>query len=169
MSLAITGHADSADSSDDLNHTLFHQDAAIWFPDIPQSEYSFFGVEEQQKSDRDQARPLQTLMFSDFTGSHLPHVTGIKLWTNDYNRPLSLQVDLDEPLHGQTKVYLGANESTLELIQRDESVEEHSFAISSVDGERIIGLDVNYFCNGEFLGFEVCPYHEPHDDLGTAN
>ncbi|KAI8629601.1 hypothetical protein F5Y19DRAFT_484524 [Xylariaceae sp. FL1651] len=154
VSLAISGHADSADVLDNLNRALSLQDAAIWFPDIPCSEFSFFGVPEQQKSDRVQARPFQVEIFSDFTGSHLPHVTGIKLWTNNYDL-LSLRVDLDKPLHGQTKVYLGTNESALELIPHDRDVEEHSFSISSADGERIVGLDVNYYCNGSLLGFEV--------------
>lgn len=159
--LGISGQADSADSSDDLNlATLSQQDADLWFPDIPQSEYSFFGASEQQKSDPDQARPLLTGIFSDSTGSHLPHVTGIRVWTNGADEILSLRIDLDEPLHGETKVYLGAEESTLELLQRDERIEEHSLAINSADGERIIGLDVNYFCDGELLGFEVC--RAPH-------
>ncbi len=70
-------------------------------------------------------------MFSRFTGSHLPHVISIKLWTNDHNDLLSLHVDHDEPLRGQTKVYLGAKESTVELLQHDQRVEEHSFAIAS--------------------------------------
>ncbi|KAI1111547.1 hypothetical protein F5Y14DRAFT_424940 [Nemania sp. NC0429] len=157
VSLAISGQMDSADSSHNLTHTLSHQETAIWFPDIPPSEYSFFGVPgQQEQSDPEQARPLQVGLFSDFTGSHLPHVTGITLWTtSDEGHVLSLRVDLDEPLHGQTKVYLGANQRTLRLIQRDRDVDEHSFAINSADGERIIGLDMNYSCNGGFLGLEV--------------
>ncbi|KAI0537525.1 hypothetical protein GGR58DRAFT_471323 [Xylaria digitata] len=52
-------------------------------------------------------------------------------------------------------------------MRRDQVVKEHDFVISSADGERIIGLDVSYFCNGALLGFKVCPCHEPVMVLAT--
>jgi len=169
VSLAISGHAESVNSSGDVNHSLCLQDAAIWYPDIPCSEFSFFGVSAQQTR-----TPLQAKMFSDFTGSHLPHVIGIKVhtcWHCDREVLLSLRVDLDEPLHGQTKVDLGLNlrpkERTMEPLQRNEDVVEHSFSISSADGERIIGLDVTYLY-GDLMGFEVCPHHESDDGSSNA-
>ncbi|KAI1828438.1 hypothetical protein F4861DRAFT_461 [Xylaria intraflava] len=155
VSLAISGRAGSAESSDDLAHPLCLQDAAIWFPDVPGPEFSFFGVSEAQPSDPDWAGPLQASMFSDSTGSHLPHVIGIKVWTNDYNHLLSLRVDLDEPLDGRTRIYLGTEEGILERIKRDIPVREHSFAISSAEGERIVGLNVHYLHKRNFLGLEV--------------
>jgi hypothetical protein len=150
VSLAISGHADSAHSSDDPNYTSCLQDTTIWYPDTPGSEYSFFGVSAQPDP-----TPLQTGIFSDSAGNHLPHVVGITVWVD--TEFLSLRVDLDEPLHGQTKVDLGVSESTLELFRDDYNVKEHSFSIRSGDGERIIGVDANYYHGGAFLDFKVCP------------
>ncbi|KAJ2992751.1 hypothetical protein NUW58_g2060 [Xylaria curta] len=170
VSLAVSGHVgsfdypDSSDSSNDPNFDLCLQDAAIWFPDIPHSGISFFGVPEQRKSDLSQARPLRVAMFSDVTGSHLPHVIGIKLWGAVHGRFHSLQIDLDEPLHGQTKVYLGATDSRLGMING------HSFYLDSAEGERIIGLDVNYIRHDVIISIQVYEIlATTHNGISNAN
>lgn len=172
VSLAIVGDVDSRNASDDLSQTLCLQDAAIWFPDIPYSELTFLGVAEQSKSDREQSGPLQMALFSDILGADTRRPKGIRIWINGYGTIPSLRIDLDEPLHGQAHIYHGANEDTLELIRREE--EEHDFTINSAGGERIIGLDVNYYFGnfyfGNFmLGFEVCYCSNQSDGRRNLN
>ncbi|KAK5631268.1 hypothetical protein RRF57_006982 [Xylaria bambusicola] len=154
--LAISSHSGSADYSDDSNQNLCLQDTAIWYPKIPYSGLSFFGVSNQSRSDPERiCPPLRMALFSDLSNSHLQHVIGIRFWTYGNGAFRSLRIDLDKPLHGQTHVYFGAKESDMELIQLNDEFEEYGFTISSADGEKIIGLDVNYFRNQTLLGFEL--------------
>ncbi|KAI0388244.1 hypothetical protein F5Y17DRAFT_453560 [Xylariaceae sp. FL0594] len=157
VSLAISGDTDPAGSSDQLGPSLCLQDAATWYPDIPPSAFSFLGV-----SGNIGFRPLEAAIFSDSAGVSLRNVIGIRartIWfsNDEYYSLLSLQVDLDEPLNGQTRVEIGLPEGTLEAISRDqdEEVEEHNFLIDSAAGERIIGVDVNSIADEDFLGLEV--------------
>ncbi|KAI1322945.1 hypothetical protein F5Y16DRAFT_403916 [Xylariaceae sp. FL0255] len=137
------------------DHMLPLQDTALWFPQVPSSQFTLLGpsVEAQTGVSSDwylSMFPFQAAIFSDPEGSHLSHVTGFRLWQAEQEEVdcLSLQVRLDKPLHGQTTICVGPSDE-----DPDHWQSQQDFDISAADGERIIGFDVHYDSE-ELHGFD---------------
>ncbi|KAJ3560341.1 hypothetical protein NPX13_g9336 [Xylaria arbuscula] len=114
-------------------------------------------------SDPEQYRPFEVGLFSDAAGRNLQHVNGIRTlkmqYSAEYDSISALRIDLHEPLRGHTSIYHGARKGDFDNFG---TLSEYDFTINSTEGERIIGLDVNYGCRGYLIGIEV------HTNFGRA-
>lgn len=156
VSLAIC-----SDVSKDLPATSV-VDEAIWYPEIPDPRFSFFGISMHHLK-RDDAgnhqRPLSMFLFGGADGELLRFITHLTVYTQQRHGVMGIQITYDRPINGSYSALLGCSRPCrpTDFFRWQQPapsfLHKTEVEIRAVDGEKIVSMEIEQ--DSLVLGFKV--------------
>lgn len=145
-------------------------DEAIWYPEIPQSRFSFFGI-SMHDLQRDDAgkhqRPLSMFLFGGADGELLKFITHLTVFTQQRHGLMGIQITYDRPVNGSYSAILGCSTPCRPTDfwrwqqPAPSTLHKTEMSISAMNGERIVSIDIEQ--DSLVLGFNVS-YFNSHKE-----
>lgn len=137
-------------------------DEAIWYPEIPDPKFSFFGISTHDLTWDDAGkhqRPLTMLLFGGVNGEILRFITHLTVFTQQRHGVMGIQIRYDRLVNGHYSALLGSStpcrptdfwrwqQPAPSILHKTE------MGISAVHGEKIVSMEIDQ--DSLVFGFKV--------------
>lgn len=137
-------------------------DEAIWYPEIPHSQFSFSGISMHDLEMDDAGnhqRPLSMFLFGGADGELLKSITHLTVFTQKRHGVMGIQITYDRPVNGSYSALLGCSTPCRPTDfwrwqqPAPSTLHKTKMSISAVNGEKIVSMDIEQ--DSLVLGFNV--------------